>query len=233
MKTGLQEALENNPLIKAALQDRSVEEMCGVLNRYIDEIILFNDAYGLISVQKNSLNDKGRAEIIVRHILDSFCALGAILYLLGEESAPRGGIVIADAGSGAGLPGIPLAVALPQHQFILIERMTRRVNFLHNVKAVLSLNNVEIRGCSIENVPPCTFDIVCFRALTHLEQPVLKKLLALLKPKGALAAYKGRTETINEEMQRIKNVSWTQIPYKVPFLNEERHIVGIRANNAR
>ncbi|MDR2134356.1 MAG: class I SAM-dependent methyltransferase, partial [Treponema sp.] len=122
----------------AGLIDCRRQTILELLERYIAEIELFNSAYGLVKVQD-------RRELIVRHILDSLAPLGIIARLLappagdaaaaGEAPAAAAVPRAADVGSGAGLPGIPLAIAMPRVNFTLIERMKRRAGFLRNTLA--------------------------------------------------------------------------------------------------
>jgi 16S rRNA (guanine527-N7)-methyltransferase len=145
---------------------------------------------------------------------------------------------IADAGSGAGLPGIPLAIVLREISFTLIERMGRRAGFLRGALAVLGLSNVTVREEEIGQMSRRSsasgrFDLIVFRAFKTLEGPILKGLLGLLRPGGSLAAYKGRMEKITAEMAAAKNSGissdgWKTVPLQVPFLEEERHLVIIR-----
>ena len=212
------------------------DDIIPILNQYIKEIELFNPAYGLVGTTDND-------ELIIKHILDSLAPIGILIRLLSSE---QDALKIADAGSGAGLPGIPLAVALPSCEFTLIERMKRRTGFLFNTKAVLSLSNVTIEESEIEKAPAGNFDLITFRAFKPLDSKLLKTLFKLCKPDGIIAAYKGRREKIEEEMKAFENnkyeiinnkkekkkhfteLSWEIIPYSVPFLEEERHILVIR-----
>jgi 16S rRNA (guanine527-N7)-methyltransferase len=164
---------------------------------------------------------------VVRHILDS---LAPLEILRGLTSGAGGGAEIADVGSGAGLPGIPLAIALPDHNFVLIERKTRRAVFLHNTLAVLGLPNAVVEEREMEKAPRLRFDLIVFRAFRPLEPAILKGLFRLLRKGGVLAAYKGRREKIAAEMDAVQAMtgSWDAIPCPVPFLEEERHLVIIR-----
>nr|AGS52153.1 rRNA small subunit 7-methylguanosine (m7G) methyltransferase GidB [uncultured bacterium contig00049] len=183
------------------------------------EIELFNGAYGLVSVNNTD-------ELIIRHILDSLAPLRIILRLLDEKS----GIRIADAGSGAGLPGIPLAIALPDCEFTLIEKMGRRAGFLLNTKAVLGLSNVIIEEGELEKTAPGQFDLVTFRAFKPLEPKLLKTLFRACRNEGIIAAYKGRREKIEAETAPLEKLyeKLETIAYTTPFLDEERHLVVIR-----
>jgi len=192
-----------------------------LLERYIEEIELFNPAYGLVKV-------KDRRELIVKHILDSLAPLKVKCDLFeGRES-----LRIADVGSGAGLPGIPLAICLPDATFTLIERMGRRAGFLRDAIAVLGLPNVAIEEADTDELTLAAndrYDLIVFRAFKPLDDALLKGLFALLKPTGLLAAYKGRRQAVDEEMSGLQSLTWEVIPLEVPFLEEERHLVLIRA----
>ena len=206
--------LEEGLIKLGLLQDHNLS----LLIKYIEEIELFNKAYGLVKV-------KDRRELIVKHIFDSLAPLSV---LPGKK--------IADVGSGAGLPGIPLAVCMPGADFTLIERMGRRAGFLRNVIAVLGLSNVRVEEKDMEKfIVSEGFDLIVFRAFRPLDSGILKGLFRLLKPGGTIAAYKGRRQNIEEEMEQVPGesrsfaqLSWELVPLLVPFLEEERHLVMIR-----
>jgi 16S rRNA (guanine527-N7)-methyltransferase len=204
------------------------EEIISTLVRYINEIEFFNSAYGLVGVQDND-------ELVIKHILDSLAPLG-IIYNLLENTVPAGETPvrkIADAGSGAGLPGIPLAITLPMYDFTLIERMGRRAGFLWNTEAALGLSNITVEESELEKTEKGRFALVTFRAFKPLEKKLLKTLFSICAPKGIIAAYKGRREKIEEEMLPLEKQimeaggRWEVIPCKVPFLDEERHLLVI------
>ena len=215
---GLKQLRESDASIDTLLQGR-IETVAAQLGKYIEEIELFNPAYKLVGT-------RNRQELVVRHILDSLSPLGALARLL-EPHKPELNARIADVGSGAGLPGIPLAIALPDCSFTLIERMGRRAGFLRNTQAVLALSNVIIEEKELEQAGGACFDLVVFRAFRPLEPALLKSLFALLAPDGVLAAYKGRADAIADEIQRL-SAACEVIPIQTPFLNEERRLVIIR-----
>jgi 16S rRNA (guanine527-N7)-methyltransferase len=194
-----------------------------LLNRYCDEIERFNPAYGLVKAAD-------RNELLARHINDSL----APLELIKERIAPFAGagiqVHLADAGSGAGLPGIPLAIRMPGVTFSLIERMTRRAGFLRNTAAVLGLRNVEVEECGVEEAEPGRFHGVCLRAVWPMEPAILKSLFRLLVPGGFLAAYKGRREKIDAEIagMGLPSGSIEVHPLSVPGLKEERHLLILK-----
>ena len=197
------------------------ERNYSLLVKYIEEIERFNPAYGLVKV-------RDRRELILKHILDSLAPFDII-----ASSKP---MRIADVGSGAGLPGIPLAICMPEAEFTLIERMGRRAGFLLNTLAALSLSNVRVEENEMEKLVfkegEPRFDLVLIRALKPLDDKILKGLLRMLEAGGVLAAYKGRRQSIEEEMAFLSDgkrelVPWEIIPLKVPFLKDERHLLMI------
>ena len=225
------ETLCNNDNEINSLIAPNKEYIIDLLTRYINEIELFNPAYGLVGTNDTE-------ELIIKHILDSLAPLGILSRLLfslpcalrASPCEPLFQYNIADAGSGAGLPGIPLAITLPHCEISLIERMGRRAGFLHNTKAVLCLPNINVEESEIEKAAGGRFDLVTFRAFKPLDPKILKSLFKLCAPRGIIAAYKGKIDKIEAEMSSLAdNTKWEAIPYKVPFLDEERHMLVIRA----
>ena len=196
-------------------------EIFSLLKRYVKEIELFNAAYGLVAV-------KNTEELVIKHIFDSLAPLG-IINRLAAKAAAGNVVQIADIGSGAGLPGIPLAIAMPHCHFTLIERMDRRAGFLWNVKAVLGLSNITVEQDEVENTKSGYFNVITFRAFKPLEPKLLAALFKIGAEKATIAAYKGRREKIEEEMAPLEKLcgKWDAIPCNVPFLKEERHLLTI------
>ena len=205
------------------------EEILSLLIKYITEIELCNPALSLVGT-----ND--RQELIIRHILDSLAPLGLMTRIITKHNTPPARrLQIADVGSGAGLPGIPLAIVMPDAEFTLIERKGRRVGFLRNTQTALGLSHVTVEEAEMEKARPDRFDVVTFRAFKPLEPKIVKKLLRLCGEGGVLAAYKGRREKIDDEITALetarkqnKTLVWEIIPCSVPFLDEERHLVLIK-----
>jgi 16S rRNA (guanine527-N7)-methyltransferase len=223
------EVLKRQDSAAARLLEGRGGEVIALLSGYVEEIERFNPAYGLVGA-------KDRRGLVVKHILDSLAPLGILLRLLEERDAGAlpGPRRIADVGSGAGLPGIPLAIAMPEVRFTLIERMGRRAGFLQNTLAVLALDNVTVEEKEMEKAEGGRFDIVVFRAFRPLEKPILAGLLRLPRDGGSLAAYKGRMEAIEAEMEAAADLAraWEAFPCPTPFLDEERRLVVIRRDSA-
>jgi len=215
---------------------RRKNEILPHLERYIKEIELFNPALKLVGTNDTS-------ELIIKHILDSIAPAGILSGLLNrqnslnafESSAQPRENQIADIGSGAGLPGIPLAIIMPDNKFTLVERMERRAGFLLNTKAVLKLSNITIEEKEAEKINNADgFDLITFRASLRLDPKLFKTLLKKCAPNGIIAAYKGKLEKTKAEMTSLINtvsaekIEFEIIPYTVPFLNEERCLLVIK-----
>jgi len=154
---------------------------------YISLIKEYNEKINLVS--KKDIN-----KIYTRHILDSLF----IKKFLNFENKTA-----IDIGSGAGFPGIPLAISNPSLKIDLYEPIKKRANFLNLVKNTLKLNNVRVINKRIEERDiKNKVDFVVSRATFSL--PILLELsVPFLKTKGLLISYKG--EKYLEEMESSKN----------------------------
>jgi len=229
---GLSLLCQSDRGIEALIAPR-LESVAALLSAYVREIETFNPALSLVGTDD-------RPELVTRHILDSLSPLGIIAGKLTErEGAVSNPANIADVGSGAGLPGIPLAIALPDARFTLIERKGRRAGFLRHAVETLGLSNVAVEEQEMEKVKPGRFTLVTFRAFRPLDPGIYKKLARLCTKGGVLAAYKGRREKTGAEMVALEQAlplpagRWELLPCPVPGLDEERHLLLISVGKMR
>ncbi|MBB5224954.1 16S rRNA (guanine(527)-N(7))-methyltransferase RsmG [Treponema ruminis] len=200
----------------SGIQILPIDELEAKMEKYISILQEYNAKFDLI-------NTDGHDEIAVRHILDSLSALPKICSIISGRfaSLAEDQLSLADIGSGAGLPGIPLASALPQFHFTLIERMTKRCGFLNHCAAELGLKNVTVEENQAERLEQKLFDLCAFRAFRPLEKKMAKVLLRILKDGGCLCAYKAKKANIIEEMEALPQKPKYEIfPLVVPFLTE-------------
>ena len=183
------------------------------LERYISEIELFNPIYKLVSYQ-----DKD--ELIIRHILASLAGVKVFEALEGSS--------IADLGTGAGFPGVVLAIMLDR-PIVLVERMKRRVDFLKNVILRCNLKNVRIVSKDVSEVEE-RFDIVTCRAF-HPIFDIIDDVDRILSPNGVFAPYKGKKSYLYSEIENLSNWDVSITNLHVPFLDEERIIALMRKKN--
>jgi len=154
------------------------------------------------------------------HLLDSLAALPVIRRVPVQSAA--------DAGSGGGFPGIPLAICMPETRMSLIERSGKKAGFLRNASALLSCRE---RLCIVQEdlrKVGTWYDLVVCRALAALS-PGLELLWPLTAPGGRLIFYKGRAERIEAELDSaFLPVNPEIIPLSVPGQEGERSLVVFR-----
>jgi 16S rRNA (guanine527-N7)-methyltransferase len=148
--------------------------------------------------------------------------------------AVTGLATLADLGTGAGLPGIPLAVATPGLRVTLVESNGKKARFMREALRVLGLGNAEVAESRIEALDrPGQFAAITARALATLPQ-ILALGGHLIAPDGVLLAMKGARP--DDEIAALPP-GWTlrEIqPLTVPGLNAERHLVTVgRADGTR
>ncbi|EJP6410388.1 16S rRNA (guanine(527)-N(7))-methyltransferase RsmG, partial [Salmonella enterica] len=180
-----------------------------LLVAYVDMLHKWNKAYNLTSV-------RDPAEMVVRHILDSIVVAP---YLQGQ--------LFIDVGTGPGLPGIPLAIVLPDAHFTLLDSLGKRVRFLRQVQHELRLENitpVQSRVEAYPSEPP--FDGVISRAFASLNDMV-SWCHHLPGEKGRFYALKGQLP--EDEIASLPDEFSVESVEKlrVPQLEGERHLVII------
>ncbi|EBV4991743.1 16S rRNA (guanine(527)-N(7))-methyltransferase RsmG [Salmonella enterica subsp. enterica serovar Wien] len=183
-----------------------------LLVAYVDMLHKWNKAYNLTSVRDPN-------EMLVRHILDSIVVAP---YLQGQR--------FIDVGTGPGLPGIPLAIVLPDAHFTLLDSLGKRVRFLRQVQHELKLENitpVQSRVEAYPSEPP--FDGVISRAFASLNDMV-SWCHHLPGEKGRFYALKGQLS--GDEIASLPdNFSVESVEkLRVPQLEGERHLVIIKSN---
>jgi len=165
---------------------------------------------------------RDRPSQLTKHLLDSLTVLP---YLQG----PR----IADVGSGAGFPGIPLAIVEPHRHFSLIESTGKKCRFLEHVRDTLQLANVEVVQARAESYKPdVRFDTVIARAVGPIAD-LVKVAGGLVVGGGRLLAMKGR---FPQDELAVKLSGWKVAavhPLTVPGLAEERHLVELCRSHDR
>ncbi|MEN9954171.1 MAG: rRNA ((527)-N(7))-methyltransferase RsmG [Actinomycetota bacterium] len=148
--------IEQEPAAAAAIFGSGID----LARAYTQRLAADSETFGL-------LGPRELPRIWSRHVINS----ALLSELVPDES------LVADVGSGAGLPGIPMAIAQPKAHFTLIEPMERRANWLLSVVNDLGIKNVDVIRARAEEVSRTDFDIVTARAVAALD-----KLLKLLTP---------------------------------------------------
>ncbi len=179
------------------------------LAAYLRLLDKWNQAFNLTSIR-----DPG--EMVVRHVLDS---LSARPFLKGER--------VLDVGCGAGLPGIPLALAEPGRSYTLLDSGLKKVRFVRQVIAELRISNASAVQMRVEDYAPMQlFDTVTSRAFAALPD-FIRGAGRLVAPGGRLLAMKGRLPA--DELAALPDgwVASAVTPVRVPALDAERHMIVV------
>lgn len=172
---------------------------------FIKLIAKWNKAYNLTAVRNNE--DMARL-----HILDS---LAILPHIEGKR--------VIDIGTGAGLPGIPLAIFLPEVEFVLLDSNAKKTRFVQQAILELKLKNASVIHNRVEQYQPEQgFDTITTRAFASLPD-IVKLTRHLLSANGVLLAMKGQIPAAELEQENL-----TVIPIKVPEVEAERCLVRIR-----
>jgi 16S rRNA (guanine527-N7)-methyltransferase len=191
----------------AALGLALADVQVATLERYLDLLEKWNRVYNLTAIRE-------RERMVTHHLLDSLAALPHV-------RGPR----VLDVGSGAGLPGIPIAVASPSLDVTLLESSHKKSAFLTQAVAELQLANVQVVTERVESWhPEARFDTIISRAFAELGE-FASLAGRLLAPQGVLAAMKGVHPF--EEIERLPRAYRVQevVRLRVPGLDAERHFV--------
>ncbi|NOX42852.1 MAG: 16S rRNA (guanine(527)-N(7))-methyltransferase RsmG [Gammaproteobacteria bacterium] len=197
---------------------------------FVELLIKWNRVYNLTSI-------KDRRQIIIRHLFDSFSLVAFIKQYLcsGLGNTASGNDVskkrIIDVGSGAGLPGLPLAIIFPQYEFVLLDSNTKKTRFIVQASSDLGLKNTTIESNRSQDFrTDLRFDCIISRALSSLSDIVAMTAHLCVK-NGLFMIMKGtfptqELETLTDEVivRFIESVD-------VPGLDAERHIVCLQAKS--
>tara|TARA_Y100000588_G_scaffold372063_1_gene444163 strand:+ start:917 stop:1528 length:612 start_codon:yes stop_codon:yes gene_type:complete len=194
-------------VLQKGLDDLNVESDIDALIQYVLLLDKWNKAYNLTAIRAVD-------EMVSRHLIDS---LAMQKLLMGKR--------VIDVGTGAGLPGIPLAITQPDKQFVLLDSNGKKMRFLREVKRQLHLTNIELVDKRVEAYRPDeSFDVVTSRAFSDLKK-MIDWTAHLKKPDGIWLAMKGKYPT--EELKAIQH-PYKVHTYKVPGVDEERCCVEIQ-----
>lgn len=208
MSTAVLENLLRQGLSALALEacDSKIQQLL----QYVQLLDQWNKHFNLTSVREPE-------QMVVRHILDS---LSVVPHILEER--------VLDMGTGAGLPGVVLAIYNPDKNYVLLDSNGKKTRFLSQVKIELGLSNMAVAKSRAETYhPDRLFPAVSSRAFASLVNSValLDKLLAV---NGFFYAMKGKYP--DQEVQELPERYALEKVHTlaVPGLNEDRHLIVIK-----
>ncbi len=179
---------------------------------YLGLLSHWNKAFNLSAIRDTE-------EMLSKHLLDSLSVLPFI-----------GAGTVCDVGSGAGLPGIPLAIALPQNHFALIDSNGKKTRFLTQVKITLGLDNIDVINQRVEDFKPMRNDrriycnTVIARAYASADN-ILKSTAHLHQPGTRILVMQGKLDETLDVPGYILEQSHTLNVYG---LNAQRHLLEIK-----
>jgi len=180
----------------------------------LDELARWNRTYNLTAI-----TDRGR--MLSHHLLDSL-----------SVHAHLHGTTVADAGTGAGFPGLPLAIVNPQRSFTLVDSGGKKTRFVAHAVRVLELGNVTPLHARVESLrPERPFDTVIARAFAPLPE-LLEKVAPLCGPETRVLAMKGSPAA--KELAAIGQ-DWRVTAdhvLAVPGVDESRHLLVLQRAQA-
>ena len=215
-----------NPLSAEDLLARGLEDLdiavsvsqTAAFLGYLQELKKWNAAYNLTALK----NDE---DIISKHFLDS------LLYL---KALPEGELKLADAGSGAGFPGIPIKIIRPEIELSLIEPSRKKASFLRHIVRKQGIQEVKIIQERIEKLPiqyRAAFDVIVSRATFSILE-FINAACPLVREGGSLILSKGpgidkELEALEKQKPEHGRVS-TILPFRLPLQNAQRNIVILK-----
>jgi 16S rRNA (guanine527-N7)-methyltransferase len=198
--------------LRAGCEALSLSVDAGQQQRLLDYVALlarWNKAYNLTAIRDES-------QMVTRHLLDS---LAIAPFVSGQR--------LLDVGTGAGLPGVPLAILFPQRAFHLLDSNGKKTRFLFQVKTALGLDNMMVHQARVETYRVTTpYDAVLSRAFASL-QDMVQACRHLLAPGGSFLAMKGALPAGELDALGEDYPQRAVFPLHVPGLDEQRHLVVI------
>lgn len=190
------------------------EEQIDAFMTYLAELKRWNKVYNLTGLQKDE-------DIIIKHFLDS------LLYL---KAIPEGEIKIADVGSGAGFPGIPIKIIRHDIEMFLIEPSRKKCAFLNHIIRQLKLKGIGIVEKRIEETKtgyelPFLVDIAVTRALFSIND-FIKKTSHIVRKDGILILNKG--PKVDEEIKKLKKIEYSVLSLRLPLSDIKRNIIVVK-----
>lgn len=200
--------------LRLAMADRQVSQLLS----YLDLIQKWNKVYNLTAVR-----DPG--EMVSQHLLDCLAVVGP----LRKHTASRASAVL-DVGSGAGLPGIVLAICCPEISVDCVDTVAKKAAFIQQAAVTLGLPNLRGLHARVESLDSA-YDVVTSRAFASLADFVTLSGAAL-RPQGVWIAMKGKhpSEEIAQLPPTVQMFHVEQLD--VPSLNAERCLIWMKRASA-
>lgn len=190
---------------------------------YLDLIAKWNKVYNLTALREP-------ADMLTHHVLDSLAVIAPLrrqVLAAGWGAAP--GVRLLDVGSGAGLPGVVIAICCPAVQVICVDTVSKKASFIKQVALALKLPNLAGLHARVESIED-PFEVICSRAFASLSDFTQWSVRALA-PHGIWMAMKGKNPSDELATLSPRVEVFHVEPLQVPGLDAERCIVWLRQQN--
>ena len=190
------------------------EDIVNKYLRYLSELKRWNKRYNLTGTKEDR-------EIVIKHFLDS---------LLYAKVLPENTKKIADIGTGAGFPGIPIKIILPHLELYLIEPSSKKITFLEHIINILKIDNIKTFEKCISDIKEgeLIVDVAMTRALFKIKE-FIKNSMHIIKSGGALIISKGPKYI--EEIKNINDYTFDIKTFALPLSDIRRNLIIIRKRN--
>ena len=185
---------------------------------YVDLIAKWTKVYNLTAV-------RDPAEMMTHHLLDSLAAIAPLTRHLQQAGLAQGSRLL-DVGSGAGLPGVVIAICCPEVGVTCVDTVAKKAAFIKQVALALKLPNLTGLHARVENIAE-PFDVICSRAFASLPD-FIRWSAGALAPEGVWMAMKGKHPVDELAALPAGVVVFHVEPLQVPGLDAERCIVWMR-----
>lgn len=192
------------------------EEVIEAFVTYISELKKWNRIHNLTALKSDE-------DIVIKHFLDSLLYLNAV---------PDGPLRMADIGSGAGFPGLPIKIVRPEIELTLVESSAKKTAFLRHIIRQLKISRVSVIGKRVEELlkeQESLYDIIVSRA-TYSISEFLKIICPLIRTDGSIILSKG--PKLLEELKELENTQFKDSVrsiqgFNLPFSMEKRNLVTL------
>lgn len=203
--------LSNADLLESGINELGIK----IPRNLIDNLLIYNHILVKWNKAFNLTAIRSQKQIFTHHFLDCL----AVMPFIKSNS-------ILDVGTGAGFPGIVLALCYPEKQLTLVDARGKKIAFIKQITGELNLTNVRAVHSRVENMDVAEkFDGVIARAFSEMEM-LIKLTQSVIAPDGYWYGMKSK-KIINNEMDKI-DYHWEMKKIKVPYLDAARYLIQVK-----
>ena len=213
---------ENIELLNSSLKELGLETSDDIVNmlvKYHDHLMSRNSIHNLTGHK-----DEDRS--VKLNLINSLGAFTAFRDDFIKNNINLSNHEISDIGTGAGLPGIPWSILLPEARFFLVDSKEKKVNFLREVVELLQLKNVTLMQINANEIKQ-RFETLVFQAFGKTAK-IVKVIDTCMKPNGNAYIFAANPDKLSSELDAFDNFQYKILPFKLPHMSEyERNLVCI------